>query len=256
MFAPQKDMLAVFSHPNHEVAVYGILRQSKPQVAFLTDGGGGERLSESGTGLSAAGVYRVSCLNHSENSFYQAVLDKDVAFFRSVARQVADIIVSSSPSRILCDAVEYYNPIHDMALPIVLLATKLAKFEAPITAIPLVYQGDGAPESYVFQRSLPGQRSLEEAFELDEDARLAKSEILVSVYHQLMAQMKFPPEVLEQACRTEHVVPAPSPLVPPDPSCIIRYDRRGEEAHKAGAVTRAITYEGHFLPLVLEMLDG
>lgn len=252
MFEPSNRMLAIFSHPNHEVSIFGIIRRSRARALFLTDGGGGDRLAQTKKGMEG---FVSSYLDCTEDSFYQAILRKDTSFFDTVAFRMASVIAELQPTKILCDGVEYYNPIHDIALPLTLLAARKAACTAAIFAVPLVYQAEGSPESYVFQRSLPAQRFLEQAFLLEPDESLAKHEALSDNYTALMSQMRFPPEVIDQACRTEHVVPARSPLDVVDPSCTIRYDRRGADAKKGGFVQENITYEGHFLPLVRELIS-
>lgn len=259
MFEPSHRMLAIFSHPNHEVSIYGILHRSRAKVMFLTDGGGGDRLAQTKKGLENLGTSYLDC---TEDSFYRAILRKDTAFFDAVALRMAAVIRDLQPTKILCDAVEYYNPIHDIALPLTLLAARRAACsdlrlisQVQIFAVPLVYQNEGPSESYVFQRSLPGQRFLEQSFELEPEEGRDKRRALENQYAALMSQMRFPPEVIDQACRTEYVVPARSPLDVVDPSCAIRYDRRGSEAKKGGFVDENITYDGHFIPLVRELLS-
>lgn len=245
--------LAVFSHPNHEMAVYGLLRTLKPAVCFLTDGGGGDRLAQTRLGLDAAGIADATYLDHSEASFYKAVLGRDVKFFQDVAAQVTEIIREKAPEQILVDSVEYYNPIHDIALPIIQAAVKPLGICPRILAVPLVYQGAGT-DSFVFQRSLPGDRAIEESFIMSAKEGLIKRAALSDIYTALMGQMKFPFSVIDQACREEHVVPAGSPLTTPDLHCRIRYDERGLAAKKAGLVQEAILYGEHFLPLVKTLL--
>lgn len=255
VFGEKIKTLAVFSHPNHEIAVYGIVCRTRPAIAYLTDGGGGARLVQTGKGLEAAGISSgVTYFNHTEESFYQAILRRDVAFFDQVASSLAEVILECSPDQILCDAVEYYNPIHDIALPVAFLAARKARSTVPLFAIPLVYQSSGAPERFVFQRALDGDRQFELIYQLQEPERSKKRLALADIYTALMAQMAFPPDVLERGCLEEHVVIAGSPLPVVDRSCVIRYDRRGQEAKKSGLVQDAITYEGHFLPLVKELV--
>lgn len=247
--------LAVFSHPNHEMAVYGLLRTLKPAIVFLTDGGGGDRLAQTRLGLDAAGISDATYLDHSEASFYRALLAKDAKFFKEVAAQVAEVVRDKNPEQILVDSVEYYNPIHDIALPIVQAAVKSLGTVHRILAVPLVYQeAAAAPENFVFQRALPGDRAIEQEFVLSPKEGLIKRAALGSIYTALMKQMAFPYSVIEEACRKEHVVPAGSPLTRPDLHCRIRYDERGLAAKKAGLVQEAILYNEHFLPLAKELL--
>lgn len=255
MFKVSPSTLAVFSHPNHEIAVYGLIRRMRPSLVFLTDGGGGARLAQTGQGLRAAGVKEgIVFFNHTEASFYQAILDKDVTFFDQVAAKLAVMIRDTEPSQILCDAVEYYNPIHDIIMPVTLRAIRKAQNHAQVFAVPLVYQKAAPQSGFVFQRALEGQRQFEETFRLQDEESKAKATVLSSTYTAVMAQMAFPPEVIEQGCLEEHLVPASSPLDLADLSCVIRYDQRGRMAQKEGLVERAITYAEHYLPLVRELL--
>ena len=38
--------IAVFSHPNHELAIFGLLQRLRPRLIYLTDGGGPERVAQ------------------------------------------------------------------------------------------------------------------------------------------------------------------------------------------------------------------
>jgi len=245
--------LAIFSHPNHEMAIYGILRAIKPPVVFLTDGGGGERLSQTRLGLDAAGIHDAIFLGHSQDSFYKAILRKDVTFFLEVAAQVAEILREKKPEQLLVDGVEYYNPIHDLALPISQVARRICGEPFRILAVPLVYQSAVGLHSLVFQRSLPGDRSIEQKVPLNAREGMIKRAVLSDIYTALMKMMGFPYPIVDQACREEHVVPAGDPLALPDIHCRIHYDDRGLAAKKAGLVPEAILYEAHYRPLVRDL---
>ena len=85
------DTLVVFSHPNHEVAVFGLLQRWRPALLYLTDGGGADRVAQTEQGLRSIGLLdRATFLNKSEASFYQALLDVDQPFFDEVAEKVAE----------------------------------------------------------------------------------------------------------------------------------------------------------------------
>ena len=46
----------VFSHPNHELAVFGLVQRLRPRLVFLTDGGGARRVEETGRALDGLGL--------------------------------------------------------------------------------------------------------------------------------------------------------------------------------------------------------
>lgn len=247
--------LCLFSHPNHEIAVYGLIVRMRPSIVYLTDGGGGARLAQTDKGLSAARISDISYFNYSEDSFYQAIIWKDLEFFDSVADRIADAIKKFNPAQILCDEVEYYNPVHDISLPLVFRALKRIRHDSRVYSIPLVYQAAGAQESYVFQRSLPGKRSDEECFALSPTEGSTKRTAIRDIYIALSAQMQFSPSLIDQACLKEYLVAAQSPLAEVDPSVFLRYDRRGLEAEQSGLVGKAINYDSHYLPLAQSMLS-
>jgi hypothetical protein len=51
--------LFVFSHPNHEGAVLGMVQRLRPHLVFLTDGGGERRVNETRAALPEPGPGRV-----------------------------------------------------------------------------------------------------------------------------------------------------------------------------------------------------
>jgi hypothetical protein len=48
--------LFVFSHPNHEGAVLGMIQRLRPHLVFLNDGGGERRVSETRAALAQIGL--------------------------------------------------------------------------------------------------------------------------------------------------------------------------------------------------------
>ena len=60
--------LVVFSHPNHELAILGLLQRLRPKIVYLTDGGGPKRISETEEGLASVGLLnQATFLNYTEN---------------------------------------------------------------------------------------------------------------------------------------------------------------------------------------------
>src|SRR5205085_5283405 len=111
--------LIVFSRPKQELVSYGLLQRLRPYLVYLADGGGGARLAETRRGRGSIGLFGRACfLNHTEASFYEALLARDCEFYRAVAEEVRLSARALRPAWILCDAVEFYNPLHDMALPV------------------------------------------------------------------------------------------------------------------------------------------
>ena len=109
----------VFSHPNHEVAVLGTIFRLRPHIIYLTDGGADARVAETKEALRSYQPASVHYLNHTEQSFYDALLGEDLPFYRAVSQEIRSLFRNLDGDAIYCDAVEFYNPVHDITLPIV-----------------------------------------------------------------------------------------------------------------------------------------
>src|SRR5438132_5557578 len=153
--------LVVFSHPNHELAILGLLQRLRPKIVYLTEGGGPKRISETEEGLASVGLLnQATFLNYTENAFYDSLLASDYMFFKRISDQVGALVNWWRPAQILCDAVEFYNPIHDLTVPIVHRALQ-SKGELPVFEVPLAYQKSVKPDDYAIQR-LPISRRREQ----------------------------------------------------------------------------------------------
>jgi hypothetical protein len=124
----------VFSHPNHEIAVLGTIFRLRPHIIYLTDGGGEQRVAQTRQALKNYQPASVHYLNHSEQSLYDALLNRDAEFYRALAEEAGDIIAELGADTVYCDAVEFYNPVHDIALPVVRAA--LRGNDVPIIEVP------------------------------------------------------------------------------------------------------------------------
>src|SRR5262245_11842031 len=112
---PRIPRAVVFSHPNHEIALFGWLHRTKPPIVYLTDGGGEARVAQTRAGLRSIGCLdRATFLGHTEASLYEALLGRDLRFWRALAEQVRAALAVHAPRQVFCDAVELYNPVHDM----------------------------------------------------------------------------------------------------------------------------------------------
>src|SRR5688572_28080004 len=108
----------VVGHPGHELRVLGWLRACRPAVAVLTDGSGaGEagRIELTSAILDAAGCRRSGIYGElSDRQVYTALLAGDAEVFLGLARRLAAWLVEEGIDLVASDAVEGYNPTHDV----------------------------------------------------------------------------------------------------------------------------------------------
>jgi hypothetical protein len=246
--------LVVFSHPNHELAVFGLVQRLRPYLVYLTDGGGEDRVDQTRRGLAGLGLLdRASFLGYPEQAFYDALLDTDAAFFAGVASDVGRHLRAVQPDRVLCDAVEFYNPVHDLSLPIVRAAARAA---GPTVAfeVPLIHQAPGDGEVYSVQRRPPSRRAGEIAIDLTDAEVDAKIEARDRIYTILARQMGPVITALPRAHLAREVVsPADEALTEPQPDCVLRYERRARLLAARGAIDREITYARHYRPVAASL---
>lgn len=122
--------LLVVAHPGHELRVHGWLEKARPVVCVLTDGSGsaGEGRLDSTTRLldrvraSRGPVYGVI----SDREIYSAIMNADVDLFCNLADQLCASIVEHQADCVVGDAVEGYNPSHDVCRLVINAAIRMA----------------------------------------------------------------------------------------------------------------------------------
>lgn len=249
-FNPAAKTLCVFSHPNHELAIFGLLKRLRPTLVFLTDGGGEKRIGETRRGLESIGLGgRAIFLPYTEKSFYDALLHVNTGFFYDVASELRTILRSEKPEQILCDAVEYYNPVHDMTLPLVINADD-ASWDG-IFEVPLIYQ---KPDGSFGVQSAPDTQDDQVEIVLTEEESAAKRGALENIYTILRDTLGTILLSSPAALQKETVFPASTPLRWPDSGRFLRYERRGKELMARGEVPSEITHAYHFLSIVANLI--
>jgi hypothetical protein len=249
--------LMIFGHPGHEMALFGLLQRHRSAVVVLTDGGAAERIEQSRRGFHSIGLTdRVQYLGFSESSFYKALLDRDYEFFLHVARAVQAEIERMQPEQIFCDAVEFYNPVHDVTLPIVKRAARVLP-QAKLFEIPLAYQLPGPSEHYAVQRVPPALQDRRLAYQLLEEELRKKIHARDQIYLNLREQ--FGPDFLglpDTHLQREEIAVAGDPLASPaSTGREMRYERRAKALQKEGAIKEVITYADHFRPVAESLIS-
>ena len=142
---------------------------------------------------------------------------------------------------IFCDAVEFYNPVHDIALPIV--SGQLPN--VPVFEIPLI-QEDAAIGVQMLATP-PGVR--EETTLLTAAQVEKKLRFLSTIYSSLSRYLSvsLATDDLRYADHEAFFEARANPVLPA-PGAEIRYDLRGRILVERGIYGEAITFAGHYLP--------
>lgn len=121
----------VVAHPGHELRVYGWLEGERPEVFVLTDGSGsagGSRVPSTAEILRRAGARPGSVFGRfSDRELYEVILEGRIEVLTELARELADDFVEGSVEMVAADAIEGFNPSHDVCRLLTDAAVALAR---------------------------------------------------------------------------------------------------------------------------------
>lgn len=249
--------VCVFSHPNHEAAVHGLVRRWQPGLVFLTDGGGADRVADTRDGLQRLGHAGATVfLDRTEASVYDALVRRDLDYFHALADDVRAALDELAPDEVACDAIEYYNPVHDMALPLVRRALR-GRPHVRVREIPLIHEEAARPGRYRVQQAPPSRSADLWVTALTAEEAEAKREARREGYSVLMAQLGNLCDACPSLYEREQLIAAAAALPSRPPSDVsLRYDRRGRLLVEQGRVVTAITHDDHWLPLARALVEA
>jgi hypothetical protein len=129
--APERRSLLVISHPGHELRVYGWIGQVRPIVCILTDGSGSDgtpRLDKTLEILHESGAYiGPLCGELSDREIYEKILRHEYDSFDTLCERLANLIIAQNIDLVVSDAMEGYNPVHDLCEALVRTAVGIAR---------------------------------------------------------------------------------------------------------------------------------
>jgi hypothetical protein len=245
--------LLVTGHPNHELAILGFVQRMRPHLLFLTDGGAEARSSESRELLGSLGLgAHARFLGVSEAVLYQALVDGDTATFQELAAEVRREIERTGARQVLCESVEFYNPLHDLTLPLVRAATRGME-GVEVLEFPLIAERVDAPGAFRLQRPVTSRSADVLSLQLTKTEVHRKLRAARRSYPSLRAQMGAILDAVEASqAALECFLPA-SRVPEPGPEHVLRYEARGRLLAKEGLVEHIITWRDHFLPAVASL---
>lgn len=235
--------ILLLAHPGHELRLFHWMERVRPVVCILTDGSGGNQSSRtkySRETLAAAGAEPgpVFC-QMSDRDWYDAILAGDATPFRNVANVIFEIVKDETAVTVVADAVDGYNPVHDLTSAI---GKALA---ARITA-------NGAIVTHLVSAAVPGVAGGSKIEMLLDPAARERKVAALRAYTPLAEEAR---RILEQA--------------PESFGCevLIRQDFNWEERVEplwetfakervsAGRYANLITYGDHVLPIARAILS-
>lgn len=109
----------ILAHPGHELRIHHWIELNRPVVYLLTDGSGGRQVARthySRQVVEAAGARPGAVFGDiADGAWYQALLSGDTGLFLDVLGRIGSELSALGPVEIVADAVDGYNPMHDLA---------------------------------------------------------------------------------------------------------------------------------------------
>jgi len=240
----------VVAHPGHELRVFGWMEQARPLVFVLTDGSGsgGEARIESTTAVLARTAARTGSVYGwmSDREIYTAILAHDFGRFTALADRLAGRMVDDDAGYVVGDAVEGYNPSHDVCRLVINAAVRMSARErgAPVATYDFLLVGapDQCPD---------GLRARAVWLRLDDPALRRKLEAARS-YPELTGEVEHALDRYGVApFRTECLRPVDvtDPYGGWDPAEVPYYESHGEKRVAEGVYDRVLRFREHVQPL-------
>lgn len=240
----------VVAHPGHELRVHGWMVLAEPVVCVLTDGSGRSgqsRLVSTTRLLAQCGASQGAFYGRFKDAdIYTAILEADFEVFIDLVEELGQALVRDGVEYVVGDAIEGYNPIHDLCRNVINAAVELANRgkSNPIANFDFLVIGQPDLKS-------DESRGEEIWLRLDEVAlarKLGAAESYLELRDDVAKMIK---EAGSAAFRFEVLRPVISAvgtagLVQEPPF----YERYGEKQVSEGHYRRVIRYREHILPLV------
>lgn len=243
---PSAPAALIVAHPGHELRVHGWLERERPFVFVLTDGsghGGLSRVPSTCAVLLHAGAVPGPVLGPlTDRQLYEVILDGRIDALAAVVESLAGALVALGIERVASDAMEGFNPSHDLCRVLADAAVREAAGRTGRAIGCFDFLLEGRPDACDAAGCL--------RLELDE-GELARKLDAARAYPEMAAEV-------ERAFSRHGVEPfRVECLRPCDPDADLEaliedppfYERHGERQVAAGYYDRVLRFREHFLPL-------
>lgn len=231
----------IVGHPGHELVVHAWLGAARPRVIVLTDGSGhGDdgRIGSTARVVSEAAASRGGLFGeHSDRAVYNALLAHDSGFFLRTTERIAAELTENAIDFVTGDAIEGYNPVHDVCRMMTNAAVRMAR------------RAGAEVDNFDFflVRSHDQVRTTAGAIvrSLGEDELYRKLATARS-YPELAGEVE---KRLGEPDGSAFAVEGFRPADHPNELDTVFYDTYGRQRVRDGFYSVAVTYDGHVRPI-------
>ncbi|HKV40606.1 MAG TPA: hypothetical protein VJX67_15445 [Blastocatellia bacterium] len=237
----------VVAHPGHELRLHGWLELAQPVVYIFTDGSGHtarSRLETTTRLVLRAGAKPGSLYGRfTDIEIYTAILNRDLEFFIRLTEELAEALVREDIQYVVGDAVEGYNPTHDICRAVIDSAIdlaakagkRIANFE--FTVVGARDSRDDGDDAFMIRLHLD-QGALDRKMASADAYSELRDDIAATV--NAIGSTAFQIETFCQVTARQTLYAMEAPPF---------YERYGEKQVKLGHYRESIRYHEHVLPI-------
>lgn len=241
-------------HPGHELRLYGVIKQLRPEVWLITDGSGSTgspRTHLTRHILETLGATEGPLFGrYSDGAIYAAIMAGDPSIFLTLARELRDALLAGDFTAVVSDSPEGYNPSHDLCHAVAAAAvaavrqtsTKLiSHFEFPLTGDPRGQEADWSTDDRVYV--------------LDDETTQQKLETAMDYARRvdgtLLREVEAAKETLGTAVFGNERLMTAKPIRYGERfgDQAPYYEKRGEERAQSGHYATVLRYRKHMVPI-------
>lgn len=239
----------VVAHPGHELRVHSWLECARPRVSVLTDGSGHAdqaRLGSTAGVLDRAGASRGSIFGRlSDRDAYQLILDGSLDEVKALVLELASQLEEAQVDLVVSDAMEGFNPVHDLCFVIAEGAVRLVtrRLGRPVRHYDFLLEAAPDAQTGLISGQIVRHELDESAWRRKMEAAWAYGKLRLEVERAIDAHgsSAFRVEVLRTVDSSREI----SDRISEPPF----YETHGEQRVADGVYNQVLRFREHFLPL-------
>ena len=252
-----KKAALIIGHPGHELKAFKFIKDFKPDVFIITDGSGANNVSRMGNSIKiieSLGARLIKLFEPlSDREIYTFIKEGNISEISKIKEILSEKIINENYDLIIGDALEGFNPTHDLCRYIINSIVKEYQIKLNREISNYSFDLDKAPnDSPLITKSDSSKIS----FELNELELEQKYNVAIE-YPELKFEVE---KVLQlygkEAFKLEFYTKISDPHILKNwDESSPKYEKYGKERVKDGLYKEVIEFEKHMRPIAQSLLN-
>ena len=128
-----KKPLLIIGHPGHELRAFKFIKDYKPDAVIITDGSGSQHSSRIANSIKILDSLGSRCINlfnpFTDKEIYDFILNENIRAIGKIRAIILNEVLTQGYDLLIGDALEGFNPTHDLCRYIINSVVKKANLE-------------------------------------------------------------------------------------------------------------------------------